>query len=142
MTRSNHSPHLVPPGEKNTATPRTFAPATSASASLLPSSSAPASATLGVLRPGHGVIEPRVIYTVDPQFTDQAKAKRIDGVCILSLVVDKNGFPQHIQVLKSLDPGLDRNAMAALAQYRFQPATFQGAPVAVQAAIEVNFKIF
>jgi protein TonB len=38
--------------------------------------------------------------------------------------------------------GLDENAVAAVKQYRFKPATENGKPVAVYLNVEVNFEIF
>ena len=57
-------------------------------------------------------------------------------------MVDANGMPQNEQVVKSLDPGLDQNALAAVAQYRFKPAMKDGVPVPVKITIDVTFKLY
>ncbi|HXE15331.1 MAG TPA: energy transducer TonB, partial [Bryobacteraceae bacterium] len=59
----------------------------------------------------------------------------------LSLVIDADGQPQDIRVLRSLDPGLDQKAIEAVRQWSFEPATKDGEPVAVQATIEIHFKL-
>jgi TonB family protein len=38
--------------------------------------------------------------------------------------------------------GLDEQALAAVTQYKFKPATLQGKPVPVEVSIEVNFRIY
>jgi periplasmic protein TonB len=60
---------------------------------------------------------------------------------VVSLIVDAQGNPQRVQVLRPLGKGLDEKAVAAVRQYRFKPATLQGKPVAVELNIEVNFRL-
>jgi TonB family protein len=38
--------------------------------------------------------------------------------------------------------GLDQKAIEAVQQWRFQPATKDGRPVAVQISVEVSFKLY
>lgn len=90
----------------------------------------------------NGVSPPRLIYSVDPGFTEDAKKKKISGVCVLSLIVDTTGHPTRIRIVRTLDPGLDVNAIAAISQYRFEPATLNGKPVAVSINVEVSFRIY
>jgi TonB family protein len=87
------------------------------------------------------VTAPRIISSEFPEFTDEAKKKLISGICVLGLIVDQTGFPIRIHIVRSLDPGLDQNAIAAVSQYRFKPALHQGQPVPVEVNIEVNFGI-
>jgi TonB family protein len=107
----------------------------------------------GIYHVGQGVTPPRAVHTVDPRFSDKARRKKVQGVCVVSLVVDPAGKPQKIHILRSLadrQPAnlrsaaleLDRNAMRAVSQYRFAPAIFQGKPVPVEIAVEVNFQLY
>ena len=84
---------------------------------------------------------PKVIYKVEPQYTEEAKAAKVSGSVMLKVVVDERGNAQEIQVTKSLDQGLDQNAVEAVKQWRFSPATADGKPVTVAANIEVNFRL-
>jgi TonB family protein len=95
---------------------------------------------LGVYRVGGGVSPPTVVHSVDPQYTDQARAAKLSGICILGLVVGTDGVPQDIKVTRSLGMGLDEEAIKAVSQYRFNPAMYQGHAVPVQVTIEVNFQ--
>jgi TonB family protein len=91
---------------------------------------------------GGGVSAPKVIDSVDPKYTDQARAAKLNGICILSLIVSGDGVPQDIKVTRSLGMGLDEEAIKAVSQYRFNPAMYQGQPVSVQVNIEVNFQLY
>jgi protein TonB len=96
----------------------------------------------GLYHVGGGVAAPQLIYSVDPEFSDEARRAKFQGVCTVSLVVDAQGNPQRVQVVRHLGMGLDQRAVAAVRQYRFKPATLQGKPVPVEVNIEVNFRIY
>ncbi|HZD47683.1 MAG TPA: energy transducer TonB [Silvibacterium sp.] len=93
-------------------------------------------------KPGRGVSAPRVIYSVDPDFSDEARRKKVGGISVIRVIVDTNGFPIHLRMVKSLGSGLDENALAAVSQYRFAPAIYHDKPVAVLVSIEVNYRIY
>lgn len=59
---------------------------------------------------------------------------------MLSVVIDVEGRPQDIHVVKSLGMGLDEKAMEAVAKWRFKPAVKDGQPVNLRTMIEVNFR--
>lgn len=96
----------------------------------------------GVMRVGGGVSEPQVIYEVDPEFSDEARRAKYQGICIVSLIVDAEGNPQNVQVERKLGMGLDEKAVEAVKQYKFKPAYYKGRPVAVAIDVVVNFHIF
>lgn len=89
-----------------------------------------------------GVSAPVVLKAVDPEFSEEARRAKYQGVCTVSLIVDAEGRPQNIRVLRKLGMGLDEKAMEAVKQYRFRPAMLQGKPVPTQIAVEVNFRIY
>lgn len=102
---------------------------------------------------GDGVLPPTLIYTVDPEFTEEARQKKLGGVCIVSMIVDTEGHPQNVQIVKSiandvapkLRPiarGLDIKAVEAAKKYRYKPATFQGKPVPAEVKVEIAFRIY
>jgi TonB family protein len=96
----------------------------------------------GVMRPGGGVSAPQVIFSVDPEFSDEARRAKYQGICLVSLVVDAQGNPQRVHVVRPLGMGLDEKAVEAVRQYKFKPAYYQGHPVSVEVNIEVNFRIY
>jgi TonB family protein len=81
----------------------------------------------GVHKPGGAVTAPRVITEVKPTYTDDALLHKIQGTVVLELVVTGDGRPSQIRVVRSLDPGgLDEQAVAAAAQWRFEPGRVRG----------------
>jgi TonB family protein len=96
----------------------------------------------GVMRPGGGVSAPQLIYSVDPEFSDEARRAKYQGVCVVAVIVDAQGNPQRVHVVRPLGMGLDEKAIEAVKQYKFKPAYYQGHPVAVEVNVEVNFRIY
>lgn len=97
----------------------------------------------GVPRAGqNGVGIPKVIYQVDADFSEEARKAKFQANPVVSLIVDASGHPQQVQVLHPVGMGLDEKAVEAVRQWRFQPATKDGHPIACRMAVEVNFQIF
>jgi TonB family protein len=92
-------------------------------------------------RVGNGVTPPTVLSRIEPQYSDSARAARIQGTVVLEAFIDENGVPKVLRVVRSLDPELDQNAIAAIEQWRFKPGTRNGIPVKVALNIEVNFNL-
>jgi len=88
-----------------------------------------------------GLTAPQVLFKVEPKYTEEAREAKIQGTVLLSLVVNSDGTPSEVTVVRGLDSGLDVNALAALTQWRFKPGTKDGQPVAVAAQVEVNFQL-
>jgi TonB family protein len=96
----------------------------------------------GVYRPGGAVTSPRVITEVKPTYTTDALAHRLQGTVVLELVVTRDGRPSQIRVIRSLDPeGLDQRAVAAAAEWRFEPGRLAGTPVDVLVTLMLDFRI-
>jgi len=97
----------------------------------------------GVYAPdvAHGVTYPRVVTSVNPRYTDEARQKRISGEVFVTCVVRTDGTVSDAHVTKSLDPGLDKAAIEAANQYRFVPGTKDGVPVPVFVTIEMTFTL-
>ncbi len=94
-----------------------------------------------VYKLGDGVKAPQIVSKVEPQYSPTAKQAKIQGTTVMSVVIDKEGVPHTVQVKKSLDAELDQNAIDAVKQWRFRPALLNGQPVAVEATIEVHFRL-
>jgi TonB family protein len=84
---------------------------------------------------------PKVVSKVEPNYTDDARTAKIEGPVVLSLIVDAQGRAQKIRVTKSLDKGMDQEAIAAIEKWHFAPGIKDGKPVRVAATIQVNFHL-
>jgi TonB family protein len=91
---------------------------------------------------GGDVTAPTLIYAPDPEYTEKARRAKYQGVCVVSLIVDAQGNPTQVQVVRQLAMGLDKKAVEAVKQYKFKPATRLGTAVAVEVNIEVNFRLY
>lgn len=96
----------------------------------------------GVMSVGGGVSAPQLIHSVEPEFTDEARQAKYQGVVSISLIVDSYGNPENIQVVRHLGMGLDQKAIDAVRQYKFHPAMFQGRPVPVRLVVDVEFHLY
>ena len=64
----------------------------------------------GVFKVGGGISAPEPVSTPDPEYTDQARLAKTQGTCILWLIVDDQGHPRDIRVVRGLGFGLDAKA--------------------------------
>jgi protein TonB len=96
----------------------------------------------GPRRIGGGVSAPVLIYSVEPEFSEEARKAKVAGNVLVNLWVDTNGNPSHVHVIRGVGMGLDEKAAEAVRQYRFKPAMENGHPVLVELNVEVNFQIF
>src|SRR5580698_2409622 len=86
----------------------------------------------GLYHVGGGVSNPVLIYAPDPEFSDEARRAKYQGVCVVGLVVDAQGNPQRVRIVRPLGMGLDEKALEAVRQYKFKAAVFNGKPVPVE----------
>jgi TonB family protein len=96
----------------------------------------------GVYKVGGGISAPQALTTPDPEYTEEARNAKTQGTCILWLIVDDQGRPRDIRIVRGLGFGLDARAVDAVKQWRFQPAMKDGHPVNVQISVEVGFKLY
>jgi TonB family protein len=91
-------------------------------------------------RMANGVTQPKVLHSQAAEFSEEARRERIEGNVVVSLTVSEEGLPTNLRVVRSMGYGLDEKALWAVSQYRFEPATKDGKPVAVPIAVEVSFR--
>ena len=95
----------------------------------------------GAYHVGGSVLAPRALSTPDPEYTEQAREAKLQGMCVLRVIVGADGKPRDIHVIRSLGMGLDEKAVAAVSQWAFSPATKDGLPVPVQISVQVSFRL-
>ena len=107
----------------------------------------------GIYHAGDGVTPPKLVLSAEPEFSEKARKKKIGGDCLVSLIVATDGTATDIHVVKSIADTvskkdreaaltLDQQAVKAVAQYRFEPATYRGTPVPYRLNVEVNYQIY
>jgi TonB family protein len=96
----------------------------------------------GAYRVGGGVSAPRPLFSPDPEYSEEARKAKFQGVVVLWVVVGPDGRVHDMRVSRSLGLGLDEKAMEAVKQWKFDPARKDGQPVAVQINVEVNFRLY
>jgi TonB family protein len=90
---------------------------------------------------GGSVSAPVLIYSVEPEFSEEARKAKVGGNVLVNCWVDPNGLPSHVHVIRGVGHGLDEMAIRAVRQYRFKPAVENGKPVVVELNVEINFQI-
>lgn len=96
----------------------------------------------GIYHVGGGISAPQAISSPDPEYTEEARQAKKQGTCVLSMIVDEQGHPRGLRVIRGLGFGLDAKALDAVRQWRFQPALKDGKPVNVQISVEVEFHLY
>ena len=87
------------------------------------------------------VTPPRVVEKTMPQYPEEARKEKIEGMVVLQTVIDSNGEVQEIKASKSQPYGLTEAAIEAVRQWRFEPALLDGEPVAVIYSLTINFRL-
>jgi len=97
----------------------------------------------GVFKPGTGGVGyPSCVHCPSPSYTGEARRAKLNGMVVLQATITPQGEVSDIAVVKGPGFGLERNAVEAVRNWRFKPATDQdGKPVAVRVLIEVKFAI-
>jgi protein TonB len=96
----------------------------------------------GVFHIGGSIRPPAVLYSVEPEFSEEARKAKFSGNVQVYLWVDEHGNPSHVRIARGVGMGLDEKAIEAVRQYKFKPATQNGKPVKVDLYVDVNFQIF
>jgi protein TonB len=94
-----------------------------------------------VYKPGPGITAPVVVKEVRPAYTKAAMDAKIQGTVPLQCVVTAKGTIRDVKVLRSLDPGLDAEAVKAVEQWIFKPGKKGGKAVAVLVELEMTFTL-
>jgi len=93
--------------------------------------------------PGDGekATAPELIKRVSAEYTPEAYKAGIQGSVRVRIGINEQGRVEEAEVVKSLDPGLDKKAIEAAKKWTFKPAMLRGKPVAVRSQVELEFLI-
>ncbi len=92
------------------------------------------------LRVSTGVAKPKLIHSVDVASDDSWPWVRagVNKTVVVGMVVDANGIPTDLKIVRSAGPNTDKNVLAAVAQYRFKPGTVSHQPVDFPVNLEIT----
>jgi len=88
-----------------------------------------------------GMVAPKQLYSPEPEFSEKARIEKQQGNVGIDLVVGTDGLPHDLHIACSTAPDLNDNAIAAVKQWKFAPATKDGTPVPVEIVVQVSFKL-
>ena len=117
-----------------------------AAANMMSSASASAADRVASIvtpqRVSTGVVEPKLVHTADiRQDTIGASSKNSWRYATLTMVVNEEGVPTDLKIVKSAGPDLDPQILEAVSQYRFQPATVTGQKVAMPLNLNMQIRL-
>jgi TonB family protein len=92
-----------------------------------------------VFTPGRDVTTPVVRTRVEPVYPEEAMKVGVEGNVRLECVVEPDGTPSDIVVIRRLYPPLDEAAIQALKRWRFDPGRKKRQAVAVRIELEMRF---
>jgi TonB family protein len=87
-------------------------------------------------------VHPTPIYQPPPEYSEEARRAKYQGVVTLVLVVDEKGVPTNIRIVSPMGMGLDEKALECVRKWRFQPAEDEGHPIPMEIAVEVEFHLY
>jgi protein TonB len=96
----------------------------------------------GIFHVGDGVSAPRPIFTPEPEFSEEARKAKYQGVVVLNIIVGTDGRVHTPRVVRSLGMGLDEKAIEGVKTWKFDPSKRNGQSVAVEMNIEVAFNLY
>ena len=82
-----------------------------------------------------------ILFKPKPVYTDEARAKKIEGDVLLQVVFTASGEVRVERVVQGLGYGLDQSAEAAARQIHFRPALQEGQPVDFSAIVHITFEL-
>lgn len=82
-----------------------------------------------------------ILFKPKPEYTDEARAKKIEGEVLLQVTFTASGEVKVERVVQGLGYGLDNAAQSAARQIRFRPAQQEGQPVDSNAIVHITFAL-
>lgn len=86
--------------------------------------------------------KPRAVARVEPDYPPRARARGVTGHVVFKLLIDTSGRVADLEVVESVPAGVfDDAASAAVQQWRFSPARYQGRAVRIRSRLKVSFEL-
>ena len=95
--------------------------------------------SLGLTNQPRDLTAPQVQHKVEAKLTSFAERDRLQGNMLLRIVVDAEGVPRRIYVVRPLGYGMEERGVEAVAKWRFTPAMKDGKAVAAGVVVQLDF---
>lgn len=79
---------------------------------------------------------PRAVHSEEPHIS------KSDGVVNIGVTVGKDGRPHALTIVRSLDASSDAEAVRAVRNWRFDPATCDGEPINSQIVVQIDMHLY
>jgi TonB family protein len=90
---------------------------------------------------GEDVVAPKVIRKTSPAYPEEARKEKFQGRVVVRTVINEEGVIEDVEVVEGQPYGLSEAAVAAVRDWRFEPAMYEGEPVAVFYLLTINFRL-
>jgi protein TonB len=85
---------------------------------------------------------PALVTSADPIYPELAKQAGVEGTVLLRLVIGKKGTVLGVEIIRSdVTPAMEKAAIAAAWQFRFQPAMRHNLPVKAHLVFPMTFEL-
>jgi protein TonB len=101
----------------------------------------PPAAPKAPVRIGGQIQPPTLTRRVEPTYPPMAVSAHLQGIVILEAIVDEEGVVKEVKVLRAVNPLLDREALAAVRQWRYAPVVLNGTPVPFVLTVSLSFSL-
>jgi TonB family protein len=88
-----------------------------------------------------GMTDIGCIYCPHPDYTDEARNKKVTAKLIVWITVRPDGTADDILIRNPVGFGLDAEAIEKILGWKFKPATKEGHPVAAQTQVEIYWEL-
>lgn len=89
---------------------------------------------------GGNVLPAKLISSVQPSYTAMAKSQHVSGDVKIDALIDADGRVTTMKIISG--PALlQQSAMDALRQWKYRPATLNGAPVSMHLTVTLQFRL-
>jgi len=87
------------------------------------------------------VLPPKLVDAPRPAYPEEARKAKTQGMVVVDALIDERGAVQEVRLVRGQPDGLSEAAMEAVRKWRFEPATLDGSPVAVEYSLTVRFRL-
>lgn len=93
-----------------------------------------------IVRVGGEIAPPTLVHRVSPEYPQIAISAKKEGTVILEATVGTDGAVDEVRVLRS-EPLLDRAAIEAVKQWRYQPLELNGTAHPFMLTVTITFNL-